>query len=304
MDPFFVRNRLSAYLDGDLEEAEAAEVSAAIARDPALQAEYEALRKTVQLLSTAGRIPAPEGFEARVMAKVAEDSGEGWLVPFRRFANRVPVELVALAAAAAVVSIAILARPSDQGERASDFAASQTPTDQTPPPVAAAAPKQAPTVPSNQSLDPKPPNEGRDDASAGGPPAPRTLPPTGAVPTSAYVPEWEQGGAEPPAAGNEPASEALHSYQGWRLMVSDPDALYRLASLATAAGGRVVGPGARPLTVEDNYGTLLLTVPAGSAASLEGNLRALGGSRSQAPDGVGLVDADQTGFAVEVQLSP
>jgi hypothetical protein len=118
------------------------------------------------------------------------------------------------------------------------------------------------------------------------------------------VPEWEQGDAEPAIGAEEPAGEALHSYQGWRLIVSDPDALYRLASLATAAGGRVVGPGARPLTVEDNYGTLLLTVPAGSAASLEGNLRALGGSRSQAPDGVGLVDADQAGFAVEVQLSP
>ena len=41
MDTFFAKNRLSAYLDGALPEAEASEVADAIARDPELKAEYE-----------------------------------------------------------------------------------------------------------------------------------------------------------------------------------------------------------------------------------------------------------------------
>ena len=61
MDTFFARNRLSAYLDGDLPSSEAREVEAALHRDAELRAEYEAMRAGVELLRAHGPIAAPEG---------------------------------------------------------------------------------------------------------------------------------------------------------------------------------------------------------------------------------------------------
>ena len=50
MDPFFARNRLSAYLDGALTERESAEIAEALAADPSLRGEYEAMKTAVDLL--------------------------------------------------------------------------------------------------------------------------------------------------------------------------------------------------------------------------------------------------------------
>lgn len=116
MDPFFARNRLSAYLDGTLPDGDAAEVEAALAQDPALRREFDEMRRAVELLRTAGPTRAPEGFHARVMAAVEHEPAPGGLLSFlQRSLQRVPVEAMALAAAAVIV-VVVIQGSRDEGE--------------------------------------------------------------------------------------------------------------------------------------------------------------------------------------------
>jgi negative regulator of sigma E activity len=111
MDSFFARNRLSAYLDGDLQEPEASEVAAAIARDTDLRAEYENLRSSINLLRKTGPVKAPSGFHARIMEKIRDEPHPGGVViTLQRLFHRIPTEALALVAAAAVVLMVVQAR--------------------------------------------------------------------------------------------------------------------------------------------------------------------------------------------------
>ena len=108
MDTFFAKNRLSSYLDGSLNDAEAAEVEAALSEDAGLRDEYDRMRRAVELLRSVGPTEAPAGFHARVMASVAAEPAPGGVVTlFRRTLGRVPVEALALAAAALLVVLVI-----------------------------------------------------------------------------------------------------------------------------------------------------------------------------------------------------
>lgn len=110
MDDFFVRNRLSAYLDGELSVGEAREVEAALAADPALRAEYEALRRAVGLLRDHGPLRAPDGFERRLAERLGrEPMPTGW----RRLTRVVRPEVWAIAAVAAVALLIVAQRPED-----------------------------------------------------------------------------------------------------------------------------------------------------------------------------------------------
>ncbi|MCJ7544092.1 MAG: zf-HC2 domain-containing protein [Phycisphaerae bacterium] len=62
-----ISEQLSAYLDGELSDAEARRVEAALRDDPALARELEALRATRQLVRSLPAAKAPEGFTAAVM---------------------------------------------------------------------------------------------------------------------------------------------------------------------------------------------------------------------------------------------
>ncbi|RME25515.1 MAG: hypothetical protein D6798_08780, partial [Deltaproteobacteria bacterium] len=116
MDPFFARNRLSAYLDGTLPDGEAAEVEAALAQDPALRREFDDMRRAVELVRNAGPTRAPEGFHARVMAAVEHEPAPGGLFSIlQRTLQRVPVEAMALAAAAVIV-VVVIQGSRDEGE--------------------------------------------------------------------------------------------------------------------------------------------------------------------------------------------
>lgn len=96
MDAFFVRNRLSAYLDGELDAGEAREVEDALKRDPEIREEFERLRMAVELLRGHGVVDAPAGFAERVAARVAaERMPSRWSRPLR--AIRAEVWLVAAA---------------------------------------------------------------------------------------------------------------------------------------------------------------------------------------------------------------
>ena len=100
MDSFFARNRLSAYLDGELTQAESREVEAALARDASLKAEFDAIRHAVDLLRGEGMVDAPRGFADRVRARTdREPMPLGW----RRWVRQIRLEPVLLAAAACLV---------------------------------------------------------------------------------------------------------------------------------------------------------------------------------------------------------
>src|SRR5687768_10903156 len=94
---------LSAWLDGEIDPAEAAELEAELARDPALKAELESLESVVRLLRDEGPAQAPLGFHHRVMARVEEEHPErpSWWSWLRRPFG-VPLEGWAIGLAAAV----------------------------------------------------------------------------------------------------------------------------------------------------------------------------------------------------------
>ena len=92
------RNQLSAYLDGELDEATRRAVAEALAAHPELRAELDTLRRTADLVSAMPRIGAPDGFAERVAAAVQADAQPS---PLRRWRH-----LVTAAAACLVVGIA------------------------------------------------------------------------------------------------------------------------------------------------------------------------------------------------------
>jgi hypothetical protein len=62
--------RLAAYLDGDLDAAEAAALEAALARDPALRARLDAMRHADEALAALPAATPPPGYEARLRQAV------------------------------------------------------------------------------------------------------------------------------------------------------------------------------------------------------------------------------------------
>lgn len=329
MDPFFARNRLSAYLDGALDDAEAAEVAAAIEADPALRTEYEELERAVSLLRTHGPVQAPEGFHARLMARVdQEPSQQGPVAWLRRSFAQVPVEALALAAAALVVVVVIQGRPGEDPASAltkddarsveQETAAAQLAAEQ-PPSGAAAEPGEADLDRISQATRPEaryaspaegPPPDVSKMKSA--PPAPQQATQKGA-PAEPYVPEWEtQGLTAEGSAGEGEASEdnGLSRPRGYRVSLSHPKALYDLQSIAQAAGGRLTdGQGKqlvpRALTYEDNYVLAFIAVPASQSAAVETALRKqLRAVEVPPPGATPLYGANQAGFVVEVHYMP
>lgn len=107
MDDFFVRNRLSAYLDGELPTSEAREVEAALARNAALRAEYEQLRELVEQLRADGPLASPPRLKARLAERLA---AEPMPARWRRWMPRVPLEGLALAAIA-LFALVLVSKP-------------------------------------------------------------------------------------------------------------------------------------------------------------------------------------------------
>lgn len=111
------QDQLSAYLDGELDAAEAARLEAELRVNPTLRAELEALREWVAFVRSTGRIEAPPSFHGRVMARVAAEAAPApWWAWLRRPLG-VPIEGVAVAlAAAAVLVVSMPEAPPEQPE--------------------------------------------------------------------------------------------------------------------------------------------------------------------------------------------
>lgn len=76
--------RLSAYLDGELDPAEAAELEARLARDPALAAALDAVSDALVALRGLDEVDPPPGYATRLHARLAEAREEPADGPPRR----------------------------------------------------------------------------------------------------------------------------------------------------------------------------------------------------------------------------
>ncbi len=115
-----IREELSAYLDGELPQAEAGRIEQALKADPSLAAELESLRSVRQLLRQLPREKAPAGMAEKVIARAeraallagagqAPARGGGWV---GRLAVAASVLVVVGIAASLVV---LVGRPFGQG---------------------------------------------------------------------------------------------------------------------------------------------------------------------------------------------
>ena len=312
MDTFFARNRLSAYLDGVLSDAESAEVSAAIEADPDLRKEFEALQQATELLRREGPAEAPIGFHARVMESVRDEAAPGGgVVRLRRFFTRVPVEALALAAAALVVISVVGGRPTGEDPVGTD-APIQVASDLALPSSASSPPsdERLATVPeSNKEPDPKAvptpeakPVETR-QASARPDRKKSALP----VPKEPMQTEWEQ---QPQAGEYAEEDGDMAKPFAYRLVVRESNALYGLNSLANQYAGKVADSRGRTLkpralSAQDDFASLLIAVPQDRANALHGDLAAMGGERIAPPAAAPMYSAEgQAVFIVEIRYTP
>lgn len=311
MDSFFARNRLSAYLDGALSDAEAVEVSDAIEADPDLRREFEALQQAVELTRREGPAQAPTGFHARVMEAVRDEPAPGGIaLRLRRVFTRVPVEALALAAAALVVISVVGGRPGEESPAADDE-------------VRAASELALPESVAREALAPDTPGASADGEEA--PPPAAEAPPAKkasrigkpakssgiSVPTEPMQAEWEKqpqaGGDLDAAKGKDPAKSTTAAY---RLIVRESNTLYSMNSLAKQYSGKVsdsrgrpLSP--RPLTQQDDFASLVMAVPEAKAGALHADLAAMGGERISPPATTPKYGTKgQSVFIVEIRFTP
>lgn len=280
MDSFFARNRLSAYLDGDLPQDEARGVEAAMSRDPALRAEYEELRRAVDFLRTNGPVAAPEGFANRLHIRLAAEPPPSRL---RASLRRVRMDYVGIAAVAAVALLFVGTRPPEPAAPAA-------------PPVVAAA--QAPGVPDAAPAAETAPgaplaHEGGFAATA---PAPSQKSKSAGSPNTGerepYQPDWER---DPPAADGSlttgtsgesltqsAAVPTLYSPAPWRYRVhaGGTNPLKELMEAAASLGGRIVDGKGRPLADypmdEGDSQSVRVYVPSYNVEALQRKLKEMG----------------------------
>ena len=139
MKEFFATNRLSAYIDGQLSDAEMAEVEKSIRENPSVRSEYNRMLHAVELVRNQGPVPVPEGFRDRLEARLALEKAPQprlrWLpTPLRRL----PLEAIGLAMAAILVVSVIQRDPATDSETPETLAkeeAPPTPSPEEPPAV-------------------------------------------------------------------------------------------------------------------------------------------------------------------------
>ena len=308
MDPFFARNRLSAYIDGLLPPEEAAEVEAAIETDAVLREEHQSMRAAVELLRRHGPVSAPEGFHDKVMAAALAQPARGRLVALFR---QIPIEAVALAAAAILV-IVVISKPGDPLSDASIA----------PPPIEIKGGAAAPRIEAAPSLSlptalPAPTAQSQPMPQDKAAPMKKVVP---ASPREAYVAAWETAEQAPlPEATKTDDDTPTELFEGlrpeiatpyqYRITLSDADVLYSLQALAQSSGGRLLdsaGDAAvvRALTVEDNYARLQLVVPPGEARAVHDYLKRLGARTAMPESGSPLYGAEYVAFVIEVTYLP
>ncbi len=326
-------DQLSAYLDGELDAHEVAELEARLLADASLRDELEMLREAATQMRNHGALDAPDGFVERVLARVADEpmaaNTTWWRRPFG-----IPVEGLAVAAVALVV--VALSVPFPGGQDAARKEAPATPTsyestdakpaddDATPAnrsaaagpatiaptaapgwadaeaaneaPQAADQKKQAPA----EALTKTAAKRSVDPAVKDAPPSPDLV--TQAVSSDAAPAPAAAGTAEAPTA----AKGTIAAVPGYRYVVStdDPAVLADLQRLAATYGGRVTdsrGAAVKDTEIDSSTG-VTVRLPNERLAEFGDALRGLGIVQEYLADPQ-LFPGDDVPVRVELQLT-
>ena len=109
-----VEARLSEYFEGALGEAEDEEVAAHLEACAVCKAAYQELEQTVGALAGLHRMAAPQAFE-RSVAETIHRRSAGRFFGRRAFGDRIPFELLALAALILGLAVFAMLRTSETG---------------------------------------------------------------------------------------------------------------------------------------------------------------------------------------------
>ncbi|MCB9688593.1 MAG: hypothetical protein H6735_26380 [Alphaproteobacteria bacterium] len=312
---------LSAWLDGELDEAEAAEIEAELARDPALRADLEELEGVVRLLREEGPTEAPMNFHAQVMARVEEEHpAGGWSLT-----RWLGVRWEALAIGFAAVAALLLVIPMSMDERPSpELVVPEDAT--TSPAVAAPTPSsslrgssgggEAPAAEdrertvADQKLESTTPQViGR--ATSGGTTAKVPSEPAAAPDANVAGGTSDEGAVQPELDGVPRPEVAIEAglageERSWRTVVRSDDAGMKRKVLSVGSRYGVVtdtsGATVTSATMGSSREQLVVTLPQTQLAAFQQELRALGLTvESQAP--TDLTDAGPVEVKVTLQLT-
>lgn len=296
MDPWFARNRLSAYLDDALPPEERAEVEAQLAADPALRLELDQLRAAIALVREQGRVRAPEGFHDRVMARVALERPPAANRPMAAPRWRT---IAAIGVAAAVLLVAPMAWWS--APRTSSQIIADAPELAVEPATkevghssgeAAIAPSRVEKArEAARELRATPPDGAEADARIASGASGRAR--VSGLPDGVYTPSWDQDEASQEIVGGASGlvvnAAGVHGRPSaeWRITLAQTDVLFRLSEIARDAGGELQDRRGRDLEVreldvEQNFVATQLVVPATRAGQVRDALLALGATESRA----------------------
>ena len=312
MSGSFANEQLSAYLDGELDESEAAAFERELSRDPVLRRELEDLRAAVELMRTHGPAKAPADLYGSIV-RAAEDEpmpGAWWRWLLRPFG--IPIQGLAVAAVGLVVLVLAMnggdllggSEPEEPTEEASAVARKDAPPakgqaageaealeDEEADAVAdlgelEGQADEAPQVQSKKEAMPRPKEktasktamkqalDAEPDALRGAAGGTGEAAEDGAAGSKVAQTTTESAGTD----ADEP--ELSNRTVAYELDTTDPEALYKLKMLAGRHGGQIVGAGGKALSSYDldqgSPQTLTVSIPRTRLADFVGDLKALG----------------------------
>ncbi len=333
MNAFFATNRLSAYIDGDLSDAEMAEVEQAIRENPDLRTEYSRMRSTVERLREKGPMRAPEGFSERLASRLALEK-----MPRKRLSwlpgplREIPLEALGLAFAALLVVFLIQRDPSPDvpaevvAQEANQDTKLEKAEEESPAPEgdseanpALATSKSEESVEDEPAKDPVPNLQKKEGSRTQSEQAPPAAPPQkGVVQSKEALPEgaqeeldWEeryaQAGRLPEV--DAPAATVTLGPVRYRLYPKSPEVLWEIKKLAKRYGARLMtsdGKLAKPfsMTTEENYANLKLQMSPARLEAFVAALKALGAMTLVEQEESKLYSGGMMELELEVQFEP
>ena len=324
MKQFFASNQLSAYIDGELSSAEMAEVDRALRENPQLRQEYERLLATVEFVRSAGPVQAPADLHSRVLAQVsAEPMPGGFWRRVRGFFAGIPMETVAVAMAAVLVTV-VIGQRMDQDEVAPTPAVEPAQSTEAPEGLASrggekvdSAVKEIASLVDRSRKEPA-----VDPVSSGAGPAVQQHidPELAGEAVRTTTSSLEDGVAaltEAPTEQTTPEkayqegdlSTVLTSAMAYRLHVDDPRALRDLSSLAARHGGVALVDG-QPIDrgfafdADTTRKNVTVQIPSGALAAFYKDLARMGEVETLSSDNSPLFSGGDLVVALDVMYAP
>lgn len=310
MNQNFSDERLSAYLDGELEADELIRLERELAEDPALRAELDALRESVDFLREAGPVDAPADFHSRVMARVSllETPPTGLLDRLRALLAGVPLERLVVVLAAAMVVVILVDQPkktppaAPEPEAAPLAVIEPTPV---PEPIAEEPVVPTPTAPRLAAREaepaPVPISDERNDVLdeiIGSPVADRdgvALAPTGTPETTTTAVE-------------QATSDAMRASVTLRVTTDDPLVMQQLSQLAGQFQGSASAANGAPLSTQrlsqPGMVPVRVRIPASQLNNFQMKARGLGKVEVMARQNTALYGTAPVDVLVEVDYRP